>query len=356
MILSRFLKMTKINVELSRLIDNSYEIHIGSDFIEEMLKQYHDAYFLADATIYAYYEELFEDRKVFVYEPSEHDKSMESLTAILNFLNKEGCRRDGKLVVIGGGITGDLGGFAASCYMRGIDFIQVPTTLLAMVDSSVGGKTGINFNGAKNNIGAFHQPKAVYIDTDFLKTLDEDEFLNGLAEVIKYGAIFDVEFLDMLLTKKEDILNREPKIMAEIVAKCCEMKAKVVKEDEKEQGVRKLLNFGHTFGHAVETDSQYEIKHGFAVAIGMYLETLFGKREGYCSAGAVERLGEILDAYGFEKGYKIKDKDTFFSALSSDKKADKKGLTIVFAPDMGKGEWLSGIKFDTVKDFFSKNG
>lgn len=348
--------MTNIKVELSRNIDNSYDIHIGSDFIEDVLKEYEDAFFLADSTIYAFYEELFYERRVHVFDSSENDKSMESFTRVLDFLHKEGCRRDGRLVVIGGGITGDLGGFAAACYMRGIDFIQVPTSLLAMVDSSVGGKTGINFNGSKNNIGAFHQPRAVYIDTDFLKTLDEDEYLNGLAEVIKYGALFDVKFFDMLLEKREEILSRNPAVLAEIVAVCCSIKAAVVKEDEKEHGVRKLLNFGHTFGHAVETDSHFEIKHGFSVAIGMYLESLFGLTQGYCSKESAERLGEILDAYGFEKGYKIKDEETFFSALSSDKKADKKGLTIVFSPETGRGEWISGIKFDAVKDFFSKNG
>ncbi|MGE4496675.1 MAG: 3-dehydroquinate synthase [Deferribacterales bacterium] len=344
--------MRKIHVDLEKQVDDSYDIHLSSDFIEDVLKGYEDAFFLADSTVFAFYEELFEGRKTFVLDSSEKNKSMESVIRVLEFLHNNGCRRDGRLVAVGGGITGDLGGFAASVYMRGISYVQVPTTLLSMVDSSVGGKTGINFLTSKNNIGAFHQPKAVYIDTDFIRTLDDDEYLNGLAEVIKYGAVFSADFFDMLLEKRDALLERNADVLLDVIAECCRMKAEVVKEDEKEQGVRKLLNFGHTFGHAIETDSDFAVKHGFAVASGMYLENLFGLKEGYCSEESVGRLGEILDAYGFEKEYKIKDTDVFFNALSADKKADKKGLTVVFIPEIGKGEWINGIKTDTVKDFF----
>ncbi|WP_265822030.1 3-dehydroquinate synthase [Geovibrio ferrireducens] len=344
--------MRKIRVELEKQVDDSYDIQLSSDFIEDVLTGYEDAFFLADSTVYAFYEELFQGRRTLVLDASEKNKSMESFIRVLGFLHDNGCRRDGRLVAVGGGITGDLGGFAASAYMRGISYVQVPTTLLSMVDSSVGGKTGINFLTSKNNIGAFHQPGAVYIDTDFLRTLDDDEYLNGIAEVIKYGAIFSGDFFDMLLEKRDALLERNADVLLDVIAECCRMKAEVVKEDEKEQGVRKLLNFGHTFGHAIETDSGFTVKHGFAVAAGMYLENLFGLREGYCSEASVSRLGEILDAYGFEKEYKINDPEVFFSALSADKKADKKGLTVVFAPEIGKGEWVSGIKTDTVKDFF----
>ncbi|QAR34279.1 3-dehydroquinate synthase [Geovibrio thiophilus] len=344
--------MRRIRVELEKRIDESYDIHLSADFIEEMLTRCDDGFFLADSAVYAFYEELFQGRKTFVLETSEKSKSMESFIKVLEFLHDNGCRRDGKLIAVGGGITGDLGGFAAASYMRGIDYVQVPTTLLSMVDSSVGGKTGINFLSSKNNVGAFHQPQAVYIDTDFLRTLDDEEYLNGLAEVIKYGALFSAVFFDMLLEKRDAVLERKADVLLEIISECCRMKAEVVKEDEKEQGVRKLLNFGHTFGHAIETDSGFAVKHGFAVAAGMYLENLFGLRQGYCSEESVNRLGEVLDAYGFEKEYKIKDTDVFFSALSADKKADKKGLTIVFAPEIGKGEWISGIKPGLIKDFF----
>lgn len=344
--------MRKIHVDLEKQVDESYDIHLSSGFIEDTLSHYEDAFFLADSTVYAFYGELFQGRRTFVLEASEKAKSIESVISVLEFLHDGGCRRDGTLVAVGGGITGDLGGFAASLYMRGINYVQVPTTLLSMVDSSVGGKTGVNFLTSKNNIGAFHQPKAVYIDTDFLKTLDDDEFLNGMAEVVKYGAIFDADFFDMLLEKKAEVIARNQDVLLEIISECCRMKAEVVKEDEKEQGVRKLLNFGHTFGHAIETDSGFAVKHGFGVATGMYLENMFGLKEGYCSEDSVKRLSEILDAYGFDKEYKIKDKDLFFAALSADKKADKKGLTVVFASEIGKAEWVSGIKADLVKDFF----
>lgn len=344
--------MHEIFVELDKCVNDSYSITLGSGFIEDALNEYENAFFIADSSVYAYYEELFAGRKVFVFEASENAKSIESFSQILSFFHDKGCRRDGTLVAIGGGITGDIGGFAASAYMRGISYVQVPTTLLSMVDSSVGGKTGINFHSSKNNIGAFYQPKHVYIDTEFLKTLDDDEFLNGIAEVIKYGAIFDSSFFNMLLNEKDLILSRNPDTLKKVISECCKMKAKVVKEDEKEQGVRKLLNFGHTFGHAIETDSQFKIKHGFAVATGMYLENLYGLKEGLCSVSSVEEIAKILDAYCFEKEYEINDSELFFSAMSADKKANKKGLTVILAPEIGKGAIASDIALDKIKDFF----
>ena len=344
--------MKTLNVNLNRKVDNSYKIDIGTDIVQKLLDEYSDAYFMADANVYSLYRHLFDGRKVFVFESGEKNKTLDSVSAVLSFLNENGCRRDGTLVVIGGGICGDTGGFAASCYMRGIKFVQVPTTLLSMVDSSVGGKTGVNFAGSKNNVGAFYQPDKVIIDTAFLKTLPKLEYYNGIAEVIKYGAIFDEALFETLKTDAEKMLRQQSGFLEDIVYKCCAIKAQVVERDERESGERKLLNFGHTFGHAIEADSGYAVGHGFAVATGMYLETDYARREDIAEESALERIGEILRLYGFDTAYAIADEEKFFRALSSDKKADRTGLTLALTPKIGSGKIISGVSENSVRNYF----
>ncbi|WP_022852229.1 3-dehydroquinate synthase [Limisalsivibrio acetivorans] len=342
--------MRTLRVELKGITDNSYDIQIGRGYIKNIIAKC--ALPVVDMNVHQLYPRLFGDKECFVFSPSEDAKSFDSLMDILEWLRRSGCRRDDVITAIGGGITGDLAGFAASCYMRGIGFIQIPTTLLSMVDSSVGGKTGINFSGSKNNIGAFWQPEAVYIDMDFLSTLSDEEYLNGLAEVIKYGAMFDKDFFRLLMEEREEILDREPELLAEIVETCCRMKADVVNKDEREGGYRKTLNYGHTFGHAIESDSGFGIKHGFAVAAGMYLETLWGEKEGYTDKGTAEQIAEILDAFGFEKEYTIKSEEIFFKALASDKKAGKSGFSLALTERIGAGTVIDGVEPGSVHSFF----
>lgn len=194
------------------------------------------------------------------------------MAAVLDELTENRAGRDTTLVALGGGVVGDIAGFAAACYMRGVRFIQVPTTLLAQVDSSVGGKTGVNHPGGKNLIGAFHQPACVLIDTDTLDTLPDRELAAGLAEVIKYGAIVDREFFAWLEDNMEALTKRNPGALARAIARSCELKAEVVSEDEREAGRRAILNFGHTFGHAIERCQGYgDWLHGEAVAAGMVM-------------------------------------------------------------------------------------
>ncbi len=190
---------------------------------------------------------------------------MPSITALL--INS--FDRKSALVALGGGVIGDLTGFAAATFMRGVPFVQVPTTLLAMVDSSVGGKTGVNHPMGKNMIGAFYQPKKVLMDLDVLKTLPKEEFLSGMAEVIKYGVIWDAAFFEYLDKNREKILALDREALSHIIRRSCEIKAEVVSKDEREGGLRAILNFGHTVGHAIETAENYTMRHGEAVAIGM---------------------------------------------------------------------------------------
>ncbi|MFK8011094.1 MAG: 3-dehydroquinate synthase [Marinicellaceae bacterium] len=208
----------------------------------------------------------------FTLPDGEAYKNDKSWLQILDFLADNNFNRSDLLVSLGGGVICDMTGFAAASWMRGIDFIQVPTSLLAQVDASVGGKTGINHKKGKNLIGAFHQPKAVIINTATLKTLPEREFKSGMGETIKYGLINQIEFKQWLESHSTDILNQDLSILTQLIAQCCQFKAEIVQQDEKESGIRALLNLGHTFGHAIETHTNYvRYTHGEAVAIGMVM-------------------------------------------------------------------------------------
>ncbi len=223
-------------------------------------------------------------------------KNLGTLDQIYSELLRARCDRRSTLIALGGGVVGDMTGFAAATYQRGVDFIQVPTTLLAQVDSSVGGKTGVNHPLGKNMIGAFHQPRCVVIDTQTLDTLPDRELSAGLAEVIKYGIIVDVEFFGWLETHLDALLTRDPTALAYAIRRSCEIKAEVVASDEREQGRRALLNLGHTFGHAIETGTGYgNWLHGEAVGCGMVLAAEMSARMGWLSASDVERISRLIE-------------------------------------------------------------
>ncbi|TKB09373.1 3-dehydroquinate synthase [Desulforhopalus sp. IMCC35007] len=207
--------------------------------------------------------------EIITFPMGEANKNLATVATLASQLARLGFDRKDAIIAFGGGVSGDIAGFLASSYMRGIPFVQIPTTLLAQVDSSVGGKTGVDIPEGKNLVGAFYQPKAVYIDIDVLSTLPKEELLGGLGEVIKYGVIRDREFFDYLLEAREAILQLDPASLEKVIFTCCKIKADVVSEDEREGGVRRILNYGHTIGHAVEGASDYSIIHGLAVSIGM---------------------------------------------------------------------------------------
>ncbi|WP_417880360.1 3-dehydroquinate synthase [Vibrio sp.] len=225
----------------------------------------------------------------------EQYKSLETFNTIMSFLLEGNYSRDVVLVALGGGVIGDLVGFAAACYQRGVDFIQVPTTLLSQVDSSVGGKTAVNHPLGKNMIGAFYQPKSVIIDTDCLDTLPEREFAAGMAEVIKYGIIIDSDFFTWLEQNMEKLVALDNQALCYAIARCCQIKADVVAADEKESGVRALLNLGHTYGHAIEAEMGYgNWLHGEAVAAGTMMAAHTALLRGLITLEQVERIQRIL--------------------------------------------------------------
>jgi 3-dehydroquinate synthase len=229
----------------------------------------------------------------------ERHKTLATLGRVFDALVEHRMNRDACVVALGGGVVGDMAGFAAACYQRGVDYVQVPTTLLAQVDSSVGGKTGVNHPGGKNLIGAFHQPRAVLADTDTLATLPPREFRAGLAEVIKYGLIADAGFLDWLEAALDALLRLDAVALAHAVRRSCEIKAEIVAEDEREHGRRALLNLGHTFGHALETATGYgEWLHGEAVGAGMLMAAELSCRLGWIAPADVARIRQLLARAG----------------------------------------------------------
>jgi 3-dehydroquinate synthase len=228
----------------------------------------------------------------------EASKNLATVGDLASRLARLGFDRKDGLIALGGGVAGDITGFLAAVYMRGIPFVQVPTTLLAQVDSSVGGKTGVDIPEGKNLVGVFYQPRAVYIDTRALLTLSAAEILNGLAEVIKYGVIYDAAFFELLAHRRQDILRRDLDILEEVIARCCTIKAEVVAADEREADLRRILNFGHTIGHAVEAASGYALAHGQAVAIGMVAAAELAAARGGFSRAEADRLREVIAAFG----------------------------------------------------------
>ncbi len=227
----------------------------------------------------------------------ESNKTLQTIGDLAGKLARLGFDRKDALIGLGGGVTGDLTGFLASSYMRGIPFVQIPTTLLAQVDSSVGGKTGVDIPEGKNLVGAFYQPKAVYIDISVLSTLPREELLGGLAEVIKYGVIRDADFFRFLRENRQGILDLDPELIKKTVHICCKIKSDVVSEDEREGGVRRILNYGHTIGHAVEGASDYTLIHGLAVSIGMVAAARLAVLNGLLAKDDCSKIIDILKLY-----------------------------------------------------------
>ena len=262
----------------------------------------------------------------------EQYKTLATVEAVLDTLVAMRAGRDTTIVALGGGVIGDIAGFAAASYMRGVAFIQVPTTLLAQVDSSVGGKTGVNHAGGKNLVGAFHQPRIVLIDTDSLATLDDRELRAGIAEVIKYGAIVDRGFFDWLEEHISDLLSRDPAALAHAIRVSCETKAEVVAEDEREAGKRALLNFGHTFGHAIENLVGYgEWLHGEAVAAGMLMAASLSKLD----ADDSNRLRALIEAAGLPVAPPKVGAAKMLDVMQTDKKAKAGRLRFVLLSALG---------------------
>jgi len=265
----------------------------------------------------------------------EESKSIEELTGIYEELIRLNFNRDSVIIAAGGGVVGDLAGFAASTFMRGIRFVQIPTTLLSQVDSGVGGKTAINFSNAKNMIGTFYQPELVYINTASLKTLEKKEFLSGMCEIIKYAYITDKFPYKYLKNNKDKIMALENEAISYIIEKAIEAKANIVKDDERDEGIRNILNFGHTFGHAVESVCDFRIPHGICVGIGMRAALALSRKENEDFNSEYEKSIDLLDLYGVPVNISAHSAKELYEASLKDKKIKENKLNLVLISKMG---------------------
>lgn len=273
---------------------------------------------------------------VFTMEAGESHKNLETVKQLYEFLVLEHFDRKDCLVALGGGVVGDLTGFVAATYLRGIDFIQMPTSLLAMVDSSVGGKTGVDFDAYKNMVGAFKMPKVVYMNTTFLDTLPREQYFNGLAEVIKYGAIMNVGFYEYLLVNMAEIIMQEPEAVTHLITKSCDFKRQIVEEDPTEQGVRALLNFGHTIGHAIEKNKNFELLHGECVALGMVCAAYLSWKRGFIEQEEYLELRDVLAAYRLPITVEGVQAEDILESVKSDKKMDAGQIRFILLKQMGE--------------------
>ena len=287
-----------------------------------------------------------------VFDAGEASKTLANFSGVIDALAALGATRDACVYALGGGVVGDLAGFAAACWMRGIDVVQLPTTLLAMVDSSVGGKTAVDIAQGKNLVGAFHPPCAVIADTAALRTLPPRELRAGFAEVIKYGAIVDAPFLDWLDADADGLLAGDHAVLAEAIARSCAHKAAIVERDPFERGERALLNFGHTFGHAIETEQGYGgLNHGEAVAVGMVLAARLSTLLGLADAADGERLRALLARFGLPTTLPPDlDPAALVARMRLDKKAQGSGLRFVLWNGAGKARVVADVAEARVLD------
>lgn len=325
----------QVNIPLKQTVDNSYDITI--DTIKKVhfdkkvaivtnpkVAGLHLAYFLSKISA----KELY----IITVPDGEEYKNQDSVDLILESLFNHRFNRKSMLIAFGGGVIGDMTGYTASIYQRGIDFVQVPTTLLSQVDASVGGKTGINNSYGKNLIGAFHQPKAVYIDPHFLSTLPKREFGAGVAEIIKMAVTFNRNFFEFLETA--DLHDKE--VLQEAIKQAVQTKADVVAKDEKEHGLRAALNYGHTFGHVIENETKYKTYlHGEAVAIGMVMANEVAVAMNLMTPQEAQRVKELLQKYDLPTSYTIEDVNSFYETFFLDKKSLDASVTFIIPVGIG---------------------
>ncbi|MBQ4403352.1 MAG: 3-dehydroquinate synthase [Selenomonadaceae bacterium] len=344
--------MEKILVDLGA---KSYEIFIGKDILGDVKN-----FITGKALLVTQKNILDVCAEKFPYEVAlipdgETSKSLGEAEKLFTRAIEAGLDRKSVVIALGGGVVGDLAGFVAATFMRGINLIQIPTTLLAQVDSSVGGKTAVNHALGKNLIGAFHQPRAVFIDLNFLKTLPEREIKSGLGEVVKYGVISDENFFAYLEDNAEKILQRDLKTLAHVVKRSCEIKAEVVAADEKESGLRRILNFGHTLAHAIEEQTGYKkYRHGEAVAIGMVAAAQISHELGKTSAENVQRLEKLLKRFDMVATCAGLDADKLYAVTFRDKKTVGGKVNWVLMKNFGDVEICGDVPASVVKKVFTR--
>ena len=346
----------QVNIALKKVVDNSYNITIDTlptlnldtkvaVVTNETVSKLHLEYLLKKINA--------KELHVITLKDGEEYKNQDSIDTILESLFENRFNRKSMLIAFGGGVIGDMTGFASSIYQRGIDFIQIPTTLLSQVDASVGGKTGMNNKYGKNLIGAFHQPKAVYIDPYFLTTLPSREFGAGVAEIVKMAVTFNKVFFEFL--ESADLNNKE--ILQEVIKIAVQTKADVVSKDEKEHGIRAALNYGHTFGHVIENETKYKkYLHGEAVAIGMVMANETAVKMNLMSEKEALRVKKLLEKYNLPTTYKIENPRNFYETFFLDKKSSDSSITFIIPIGIGDVTITDKVDVGTIMCVLNKFG
>jgi len=346
----------QVEILLKKVVDNSYNITIDA------LPQIHFDRKVAIVTNpkvaglhLAYLLSKISAKEIYIITvpDGEEYKNQKSIDTILDSLFNHRFNRNSMLIAFGGGVIGDMTGYAASIFQRGVDFIQIPTTLLSQVDASVGGKTGMNNAYGKNLVGAFHQPKSVYIDSHFLTTLPSREFGAGVAEIVKMAVTFNKDFFEFL----ESADLRDAAVLKEVIQQAVQTKANVVAEDEKEHGLRAALNYGHTFGHVIESETNYKtFLHGEAVAIGMVMANETAVAMEYMSRDEAQRVKTLLEKYDLPTSYIVKNTDAFYETFYLDKKSSDSAITFILPIGIGDVTINSDIKVETILSVLNKFG
>ncbi|MCX5834289.1 MAG: 3-dehydroquinate synthase [Deltaproteobacteria bacterium] len=357
--------MNRIKVHLERKFSASYDIHIGRNILDRLAlilskNSWGSRYFMVTDS---HVSRLHGDRVARVlgemgldvgkieFPAGEASKNIHTCVSLAEELVERGADRTSALIALGGGVVGDMTGLVASIFMRGIPYVQVPTTLLAQVDSGIGGKTGVDIPSAKNMVGTFCQPKAVFIDLYFLETLPPREFVNGLAEIVKYGIIEDPDLLEDLLSGIEALRERDMKFLEMIVSRSCRIKKGIVEIDETERGLRRILNFGHTVGHAVEAESSFAISHGEAVAMGMAAATILSERLKYLSSEDRDHILSVIRHMGLpDRIPAVLDTEGILSRLKRDKKKEGESIHFVLLKKPGMPFVNGGVPLELVRE------
>ncbi|SMB89243.1 3-dehydroquinate synthase [Desulfonispora thiosulfatigenes DSM 11270] len=357
--------MEQIKVDLQ---ERSYPIYLGENIIPKLARDLATKYegrqiiIVSNDEIFTYYgKELLDeltscDIITEIIPTGEEYKTFHMAEQILSKMIRARFNRDALLIALGGGVVGDLAGFVASIYQRGIDFIQIPTTLLATVDSSVGGKVAVNHTLGKNLIGSFYQPKEVWIDVKVLHTLPEREWKAGLAEVIKYGVIWDKELYEFLEENSTDLTKDNLNLAQKIISRSCRIKAEVVSKDEREENLRAILNFGHTFGHALESATGYNYyRHGEAVAIGMVMAGKLALEIGMWNINEYQKLKNLLVKVGLPIDFPSEiSREQIYTNLFLDKKIKDKKLIFILPQSLGQVEIVKNVNIEIVKELIQK--
>jgi 3-dehydroquinate synthase len=326
--------------------DSKYNVYLHDNFqgFRNVLDKRIDKnkiFVITDSNLSKIYHDVIEmfiqdyDAKVISFTAGEESKNIETINVIYEFLIENNADRNSIIIAFGGGVVGDITGFAAATYMRGIKFINIPTTLTSQVDSSIGGKTGYNFGSIKNLVGCFYNPMFVYISTSFLKTLDKELLLDGMGEVIKYGVISSKSLLDFIKDNSERLMNNDDEVLLHIIGECVSTKLKVVEEDFRDSSIRNILNFGHTVAHGIEVSSDFKVSHGFAVSLGMLAALKISEKVLGLSEQTYPYLVDIYKKLGIPYTYKVDNYSSFLYAIKHDKK-NENAVNFVLLEDIGR--------------------